>query len=184
MKRHLFFASDSRAFFAACLLTFCGNHVQAQQARDVVSEDALKQQVGTVPPLKTQLTAKAKPLTTKPPAIQSSLWARSIILGDGEKYTLIPVGAILHLPEALRSHVLSKPQGDFTFWPNFLKRNQAWLGAKEVTLTLSRGNAQEANALLKSVSRDPRVLVATYKGGPITILEAAPTGHGTKTSKP
>jgi hypothetical protein len=80
--------------------------------------------------------------------------------------------------------VLSKPQGDFTFWPNFLKRNQAWLAAKEVTLTLSRGNAQEANALLKSVSRDPRVLVATYKGGPITILEAAPAGRGTKTSKP
>ncbi len=184
MKRHPFFAFGSGALIAACLMAVCVSHVQAQQARDVVSEDELKKQAGAAPSLKTQLTAKAKPLTTKAPAIQSSLWARSIILGDGEKYTLIPVGAILHLPEALRSRVLSKPQGDFTFWPNFLKRNEAWLGAKEVSLTMSRGNAQEAGALLKSISRDPRLLVATYKGGPITILEAAPPSHGTNTSKP
>lgn len=184
MKRPSLISPDAGVFFAVCLMAVCVSHIHAQQARDVMSEDELKRQAGAAPSLKTQLTAKAKPLTTKAPAIQSSLWARSIILGDGEKYTLIPVGSILHLPEALRSRVLSKPQGEFTFWPNFLKRNEAWLGAREVSLTTSRGNAQEANVLLKNISRDPRLLVATYKGGPITILEAAPPNHGSKTSKP
>lgn len=184
MKRPSFaITACSGALLTAGLIT-CMSHVHAQQARDVVSEADLQRQATSAPSLKAQLGAKAKPLTTKPPAIQSSLWTHSIILGDSEKYTLIPVGAILHLPEGLRSRVLAKPQGKFTFWPNFLKRNEAWLGAKEVSLTLSRGNAQEAGALLKSVSRDPRILVATYKGGPITILEAAPSSHASKSSKP
>ncbi len=152
--------------------------LHAQQARDVIREEALKQQAVAVPSLKAHLKAKAKPLTTRPPAIQSSLWARSIILSDGEKFTLVPVGSILHLPEALRSRVLVKPQGDFTFWPSFLKRNEVWLGAKEVSLSLSRGNEKEAKSLLQSLSRDPRLLVATYKGGPITILERAAANGG------
>ncbi len=158
--------------------------LSAQQARDVVSEEALRKQVAEAPSLKSQLTAKAKPLTKAAPAIQSSLWTNSIILADGEKFTLVPVGSILHLPAELRGHVAAKPQGDFTFWPSFLKRNAAWLAAKDVPLSLSRGNAQEAKALLKSLSYDKRLIVATYKGGPITILEPAPTQSGSNRASP
>lgn len=146
----------------------------AQQARDVTREETLRQQAGTAPTLKSYLQTKAKPLTNKPPAIQSSLWTHSIILSDGEKYTLVPVGSILHLPETLRSKVLTKPTGEFTFWPNFLQLNEAWLGAQEVSLKMSRGDAKEAKILLQRVAKDPRLLVATHQGGPITILEAAP----------
>lgn len=148
--------------------------VSAQSARDVVSEEALRQQVAATPTLKSHLTSKARPLTSRAPAIESSLWKNSIILTDGEKFTIVPVGAILHLPTELRAHVVAQPQGDFTFWPSFLKRNTAWLTGKEVSLTLSRGNTREANALLKSLARDPHLVVATYKGGPITVLEPAP----------
>jgi hypothetical protein len=70
------------------------------------------------------------------------------------------------------------------FWPSFLKRNAAWLAGKEVSLTLSRGNAQEANTLLKSLSHDPRLVVATYKGGPITILEPASASSGANPTPP
>ncbi|MDI1311375.1 hypothetical protein [Prosthecobacter sp.] len=162
-------------------------HLKAQQARpgrDVVSEEALRQQVAGVPSLKSQLTAKARPLTKAAPSIQSSLWTNSIILADGEKFTLVPVGAILHLPAELRTHVAATPQGDFTFWPSFLKRNSTWLAAKEVPLSLSRGNTQEAKALLKNLSYDKRLIVATYKDGPITILEPAPTNSDTHRATP
>jgi hypothetical protein len=108
----------------------------------------------------------------------------SIILADSEKYTVVPVGAILHLPARMRSRVLSEPKGDFTFWPSFLERNSSWLAAKEVSLTLSRGNSKEADALLKSLANDSHVVVATYKGGPITILERAPANKNATTTKP
>ena len=156
----------------------------AQQARDVIREETLKQQVAAAPNLKSHLSAKARPLTSQAPAIQSSLWKNSIILADGEKFTLVPVGSILHLPAELRARVVGQPQGDFTFWPSFLKRNAAWLAGKEVSLTLSRGNAQEANTLLKSLSHDPRLVVATYKGGPITILEPASASSGANPTPP
>jgi hypothetical protein len=158
--------------------------LHAQQARDVIREETLRQQVTATPTLKSHLSAKARPLTNQAPPVQSSLWRNSIILSDGEKFTLVPVGSILHLPSELRARVIAKPQGDFTFWPSFLQRNAAWLAAKEVSLKLSRGNAQEANALLKSLSHDPHLVVATYKGGPITILEPASASPGVKPTPP
>lgn len=143
-------------------------------AREVISEERLKQNAAGVPTLKDQLAAKAKPLTSSAPAVQSSLWSRSIILTDGENFTLVPIGSILHLPAEQRVHIAAKPEGKFTFWPNFLKKNGSWLEAKEVSLEMSRGDEKAAKALLLSVARHPRALVAVYKGGPITVLEPPP----------
>ncbi len=158
--------------------------VHPQQARDVIDEQTLRKQAAATPSFKTQLSKKARPLTNQAPAIQSSLWTNSIIITDGEKFTLVPVGSILHLPAKLRPRIIAKPQGDFTFWPSFLKRNQTWLGAKEVSLSLSRGNVREAGALQKSLVGDQRLLVATYKGGPITVLEPAPASTGLTSKSP
>lgn len=152
----------------------------AVAAYDVITEDSLRQKVAATPSLKSQLEAQAKPVVGRPPAVESSLWATSIIISDGEKYTLVPVGSILHLPASLRAHVVAKPQGDFTFWPNFLKRNSSWLAGHEVSLGMSRGNAREAKELFKSIATDPRLLVAVYKGGPITILEPAEESSAAK----
>jgi hypothetical protein len=107
----------------------------------------------------------------RPPNTKSTLLEHSIILTDGEKFTLIPEGSILHLPEKLQAHVLQNPEGDFTFWPNFLKRNASWLTTKEVTLAMSRGDAVAAKAVYSEVSQENRAVVAVYKGGPIMILE-------------
>jgi hypothetical protein len=170
-------------------LCFVGIHgiatvSSAQQARDVIAEDALRQKVASAPSLKAHLEVKAKPLTNIPPSTQNSLLRNSIILADNEKYTVVPVGAILHLPAKMRSRIISQPKGDFTFWPSFLERNSQWLAAKEVSLSLSRGNAKEADMLLKSLANDNRLVVATYKGGPITILEKAPANKNATLTKP
>ena len=150
----------------------------APKARDAITEEALREETAAVPPLKALLETSAKPVVEKP-AMQSSLWSRSIILTDGEMFTLVPVGSILHLPPSLRKHVAvspdgKPPEGRFTFWPNFLKRNEAWLSGLEVKLEMAQGDATAAKALLQSIATDTRVLVALYKGGPVTILEEVP----------
>lgn len=164
---------------AALWMAFSGGLVLAQPvengARDVVTEKKLREQVEAVRPLKSQLQASAKPVVAAP-SIQSSLWTRSIILTDGEMFTLVPIGSILHMPPSLQNRVATAPVGKFTLWPHFQKRNAAWLGGTDVTLEMSRGDARAARTLLKSIAKDTRILVALYKGGPITILEAAPAG--------
>jgi hypothetical protein len=159
-----------RPFFPA-LLVAC--NLPAQEARESVTEQVLRQQAAAVPALKTRLEAIARPAPAEPPAIQHSLWSRSHILFDGEKFTVIPIGSILHLPPALRDRIVEQPQGEFTFWPNFLKRNSAWLAAREVPLELARGDQAALKSMERSLAADPRLHVAVHRGGPITLLEPA-----------
>lgn len=162
----------------------CAQTLPYAPARDVVREDELQRRVTAVRTLKEHLEINGK--SVKPgtaPVAKSSLWTKSIILTDGEKFTLIPIGSILHLPAGLRSHVVAKPVGEFTFWPNFLRRNSAWLAPHEVSLEMARGDSRQAKAVLASIARDHRLLVAVYKEGPVTVLEPAPE-ESIKLSKP
>ena len=151
-------------------------------ARDATSEEALRKEVQGSARFDALMAAKARPLGETRPSIESSLWEHSLILFDGEKFTIVPEGSILHLPEAHLSKVIAKPGGDFLYWPNFLKRNATWLAAKEVPLAMSRGDAKLAQAVLKEVSTDKRVLVAVFKGGPIMILEPETASDGVDTT--
>ena len=140
-------------------------------ARDVISEEALRKQVATMPKIETQVGAMALPHGKTAPVIEKSLWAHSLILFDGERCTIIPEGSILHLPKALQSKLIPKTEGKFLLWPYFLKRNESWLAAKEVTLEMAKGDARQAEEVLATVATDNRAVVAVYKGGPIMILE-------------
>ncbi len=142
--------------------------------RAAVTEQTLRKQAGSATTLNALMAAKSKAVGETRPSTESSLLSSSVILSDGEKYTLVPAGSILHLPATHRSHVVEKPQGDFTFWPNFLQRNATWLAAKEIPLTMAKGDAKAAQQVLHEVATERRVLVAVYKNGPITILEPKP----------
>jgi hypothetical protein len=145
------------------------------QARDVVTEDELKklaQQGNTLSAMLAKSTTQA-PVAARP-SMESSLYRKSVILYDGEKHTVVPIGSVLQLPAGYRNRVVEKPVGVFTFWPAFLERNAAWLGAWEVPLRMAEGDAEAAKKVLTATAKDPRVLVAVYRGGPITILEPVP----------
>ncbi|MDA0813813.1 MAG: hypothetical protein O3C21_15660 [Verrucomicrobia bacterium] len=144
--------------------------------RDIITPQELRERRKAAPKLGELLKERAKPAPSqKPkPSAKDSLLARSIILFDGEKYTLIPKGSILHLPEAHRARIVAEPQGGFTVWRKFLKRNASWLAPKEVPLEMAQGDATSAQAILREIANDERVLVSVYKGGPIMVLEPEP----------
>lgn len=144
-------------------------------AHDSVDEITLQKRASSAPRLDAVLSARSKPVGEARPNLESSLLSSSIILFDGEKFTLVPVGSILHLPEAQRLRVITKPEGEFTFWPAFLKRNASWLCAREVPLKMAKGDARTADEVLREASTGSRVVVAVYRGGPITILEPEPS---------
>ena len=143
-------------------------------ARDVVSEAELRERIASTKSIAEQLATQTRPVTGTPPNSSSSLYERSIILYDGEMHTLIPLGSVLHLPAELRSRIVTKATGSFTFWPNFLKRNAAWLGTREVPLDMAKGDAKAAKSVLSSLVKEPRLMVSVYRDGPISIMEAPP----------
>lgn len=153
-------------------------------ARDAISDEKLRELMTGAGKMDAQMARKSKPLDTKRPNIGNSLYSKSIIIFDGEKHTVVPIGSVLHLPEPLRDHVITEPKGDFTYWPNFLKRNGAWLASKEVPLKMAKGDVESARAILGGLTMDAHMLVAVYKGGPISILEPVTPAPATQPTRP
>jgi hypothetical protein len=166
------------AVIFACATWMCCSLAQAQQpvnwakARDAISEGNLAAQMAAAKPMLEQMGTMSQPLTQARPSQEDTLYSKSIILFDGETHTLVPIGSVLYLPQNLKSHVVSAPQGDFTFWPNFLKRNPTWLAAKEVPLQMAKGDPKLAAAVLREATGTTRLLVSVYRGCPISVLEA------------
>lgn len=165
----------------ACVLAL-GGSLQAQlapptqweNARERVNEDKLQTEAAAAKPMTAQLTAMMLPLPEVRPDPSDSLYKKSIILFDGEMHTLIPIGSVLHLPPSLRSRIIAEPKGDFTFWPNFLKRNETWLAGREVPLKMAKGDAKLAAAVLKETAKSNQLLVSVYRQCPISVLEPTP----------
>jgi hypothetical protein len=141
---------------------------------DAITEQELQKQAAGTAKMHVLMMQKTKPVGDVHPDPQSSLMTSSLFLSDGQMFTVVPLGAILNLPAAHRKHVVAKPEGTFTFWPNFLKQNASWLSAKEVPLKMATGDPDLAKAILRDTSKDSHVVVSVYKGGPITILEPTP----------
>lgn len=148
--------------------------------RDVVTEEELQKRAGASGTLKSQLQKAVEHAPVKNrPSSESSLYRKSIILFDGQMHTVVPVGSLLRLPPAYRNRVIQKPQGPFTFWPAFLKRNESWLGTWEVPLKMAQGDEALAKRVLLQTAKESRALVAVYRGGPISILQPVKSGNVT-----
>ena len=141
--------------------------------RDVINEETLSALAQQANKQAATIAAKTIPVSAPPPSTQSSLLTSSILISDGEKFTIIPVGSVLHLPTNLRSRIIAQPQGDVLMWPDFLQKNSAWITAKEVTLPMSQGDSKAAAPILREIANETRLVVAVYRNCPITILEPA-----------
>lgn len=150
--------------------------MQRPVPRQAVDEAALRQQMAGARRLGDLLKERQFEAVDpeRRPQASTRLQDRSIILSDGQSFTLLPPGSILHLPADLRGRVVAKPAGDFLLWPAFLERHAGWLTAQEVPLAMARGDAKIAAQVLAPLATEKRLVVAVYRKGPISILEAAP----------
>jgi len=141
--------------------------------RDVIDEESLRALASKASQQAATHGSKTQPLDAPRPSTESSLLTSSILISDGDKFTIVPIGSVLHLPTNLRSRVIARPQGDILMWPDFLQKNTAWITAKEVPLPVSRGEMKAPAALIREFSNEVRIVVAVYHGCPITMLEPA-----------
>ena len=117
--------------------------------------------------------AQQGPRARKP----ADLVGRSTILSFGGTWTIVPKGAVLHVPQAMRGRVDVAQEGTFVAWRDFYTRNRGWIHLQSVKMEQARGEKALAEEITAAYARIGRVVVAVCHGGPISIrppVEKAP----------
>lgn len=101
------------------------------------------------------------------------LIAESTILNHGGLMTLVPKRAVLHLPEALESRVGIRDGAELQPWVKFFEVNRSWLHAEPVTRERALGKTPFSAEETKALRSSGKIIIATYEGGPISVLPTA-----------
>ncbi|MBB5353387.1 hypothetical protein HNR46_003644 [Haloferula luteola] len=141
--------------------------------RDAATHDALVEKAAA---------ARSTPVASAPPVVVSSegetkelfrpegLLARSEMLHLGHFATLVPKRAVLHIPECRRRFVGLEHGMRLIHWSEFLVRNRGWIRTMEVTRAQAEGLKPLDPKVVENFKDCSEVIVATYQGGPISVL--------------
>jgi hypothetical protein len=95
--------------------------------------------------------------------------------------TLVPKRAILQIPKNHAELIKMEPGAKIVSWSDFYAANRGWITTVEVSRVQAEGNQPLAEDTLKFMGTCRNLMVATYKGGPISVLplkEPAPETPG------
>jgi hypothetical protein len=101
--------------------------------------------------------------------VNPSLIGQSTILHDGSNWTLVPNGALVFLPDALKSKVNAKPVGTLLPWADFLTKNCAWISTSEVSFDEAAGNKEIPSERSSLWEKQDKAVVAVHQAGPISV---------------
>lgn len=175
------------------LYTVCAGFVifplsarSAPVMRDAATHDELAlvyRKAEQVNPMKSQSPAKgADPSTLAPP---ESILASSDVLCANGNATLVPKRAILLIPKNCSERLKYQNGAKLTCWSQFYAQNRGWITTVEVSREQAEGNVAIAENVQKQMQKTGNLVVATYQGGPISVLPPkAPEATSTQPAKP
>ena len=129
------------------------------------SQIAAKQRGGSL----TVLSQEAPDIAPVPRADSQSIISQSEILHDGEHWTLVPNGAVLHIPEQHAAKIGKRPVGILLQWSEFLAKNPAWIRTHETSFDQASGEKEFPVTETAHWSKQDRVVIAVHQGGPISV---------------
>jgi hypothetical protein len=155
--------------------------------RDVPTHDQLVEVQRSA--AKESPVAKLKPSQGEDPSKvnkPTSIVADSHFLSFSGNATLVPKQAVLHVPANLADRMKLAPGCHITTFGSFYAVNRSWVETVEVSRIQAEGNQPLPEATLKSIAKSTKVVISTYKGGPITVLplKAAASGTPAATTTP
>jgi hypothetical protein len=100
---------------------------------------------------------------------EQSLIGQSTILSDGNRWTLVPKGAVLHLPERHKNRVEGEPAGQLVPWLEFLSVNRIWLDTCEVSFDQAAGKSALPVASTEHWPKQDKIIIAVHQRGPISV---------------
>jgi len=98
------------------------------------------------------------------------LIATSDFLSFGGMSTLIPKRALLHVPKNYQGRIQFERGSNLVIWPTFYNANRGWIKTMEVTRGQAQGVEPFDEKVAENLAKSSIVVVATYKGGPISVL--------------
>jgi hypothetical protein len=98
------------------------------------------------------------------------LLSESDIISFGGIATLVPKRAILQIPQSCANHIKMEPGSRIVGWADFYAANRGWITTVEVSRVQAEGNKPIADETQKFLSTCRNLVVATYQGGPISVL--------------
>ena len=99
--------------------------------------------------------------------------------------TLVPKRAILVTPKNYEGYLKFQPGSKFISWTEFFAANRSWITTVEVSRAQAEGNEAMGEATRKTLDTSKSLVVATFQGGPISVLpqKEGIKSHSTKSSK-
>jgi hypothetical protein len=128
-----------------------------------------------------QVTLQKDPSKANKPA---SLLSRSEVLNYNGFATLVPKRAIVHLPESLKSRTGLGKNDKIQGWQEFYLNNRGWITTLEVSQKQAEGKEPFSEETLKMMGKSSSIIVATYQGGPISVLPLQTVRAEGSTSNP
>lgn len=107
-------------------------------------------------------------MVNRPP----SLLGQSDIISFGGLATLVPKRAILQIPKSCTERMKIESGAKLVSWAEFYAANRGWITTIEISRAQAEGNQPLAEETQKFMSKSRNLIVATYLGGPISLLPA------------
>ena len=112
-----------------------------------------------------------------------NLLDRMDVICFGGAATLVPKRAILNLPRELADRLKFQAGTKIMNWQDFYRFNYGWITTVEVSRAQAEGNKPLDEELVDRIQKSTNLVVATYKGGPISVLPLKETAE-TANDKP
>lgn len=140
-------------------------------------------------PMKSMAPAQGEDPSRNPP---KDLISQSDIICFRGMATLVPKRAILQIPESCTERLKIAPGAKIVGWADFFAANRGWITTVEISRVQAEGKEPLAEDTLKQLTECLNLVVATYQGGPISMLPpavppsapASTTATPTETTKP
>jgi hypothetical protein len=97
--------------------------------------------------------------------------------------TLVPKRAILATPSNHKDRLSIQPGVRVVGWSEFFAQNRGWITTVEVTRVQAEGNSALSEETAERIGKSRNLIVATFSGGPISVLPLKPTAKPAETSK-
>ncbi|MFT3991612.1 MAG: hypothetical protein QM680_09405 [Luteolibacter sp.] len=152
------------------LLTFASHLMAAPPA---ISPEALAEIKRTSPMAQLTKIAEDDPHANTPPPAPPSLLNESVILTDGTHWTLVPKGAVIHIPKSKQEKISTKPVGSLLGWADFFTKNRGWLTTQEVDFDQARGKTPLDSKQVEFWQTQENIVVAVHQSGPISVTSAS-----------
>lgn len=161
----------------AILSSIAGSAIAAPQMVDRVTPEQMAERQSSTPfaalqQQQEQATADMNAKVERPG--EQSLIKQSDILHDGSNWTIVPKGALLHVPAQMSARVGAKPLGTLLGWTEFLTANRAWIATEEVSFEQAAGKKPVADTKKEFWATQTKVVVAVHQGGPISVRTPQP----------